>query len=64
MIRTIAPGQAIPGVPRFVSDLAAALAGYDSPLDTTELSTTLGVAPTSLADYVRQFLTANAGAQH
>ena len=61
-IRTIAPGQAIPGVPRFVSDLAAALAGYDSPLDTTELSTTLGVKPTSLADYVRQFLTANATA--
>ena len=64
-IRTIAPGEAIPEAPRFVSDLAAALAGYDSPLDTTELTRTLGVSPTSLPEYVRQFLTANAAAaQH
>ena len=64
-IRTIAPGEAIPEAPRFVSDLAAALAGYDSPLDTTELTRTLGVSPTSFPEYVRQFLTANAAAaQH
>jgi Predicted nucleoside-diphosphate-sugar epimerases len=57
-VRTIAPGESIPGVPDIVSELAAALAGYDSPLDMTELSRTYGVVPTPLADVVHDFATA------
>jgi NADH dehydrogenase len=55
-VKTIAPGQPIPGVPGIVSELAAALAGYDSPLDMTELNTTYRVTPTPLADYVHTYI--------
>lgn len=57
-VRTLAPGQAIPGVPDFVSELAAALASYDSPMDVTELARTYRVQPTTLADFVHGFVTA------
>jgi uncharacterized protein YbjT (DUF2867 family) len=55
-VRTIAPGESIPHLPAFVSDMAAALAGYDSPLDMTELTRTYGVAPTPLPDFVHDFV--------
>lgn len=55
-VRTIAPGDPIPGLPDIVSELAAALASYDSPMDVSELSRTYGVAPTTLADFVHRFV--------
>lgn len=55
-VRTVAPGEPIPGLPDIVSDLAAALAGYDSPLDMTEAARTYGVVPTPLAEFVHQFV--------
>jgi uncharacterized protein YbjT (DUF2867 family) len=58
-IQTLAPGESIPGLPAVVSELAAALASYDSPLDMTELAKTYGVAPTPLADFVHHFVTTN-----
>jgi uncharacterized protein YbjT (DUF2867 family) len=57
-VQTIAPGESIPDVPEFVSELAAALASYDSPLDMTALTSTFGVAPTTLADFVHEFVAA------
>jgi NADH dehydrogenase len=58
-VTTIAPGEAIPGLPDFVSELAAALASYDSPMDMSEQITTYGIEPTPLADYVHDFVTAS-----
>lgn len=55
-IQTIAPGALIPDVPAVVSELAAALAGYDSPLDMLELSRTFGVLPTTVASFVHDFV--------
>lgn len=58
-VRTIAPGEAIPDLPDMISELAAALAGYDSPLDMAELATTYGIAPTTLDDFVHGFVAAS-----
>ena len=55
-VRTIAPGESIPGVPAIVSELAAALASYDSPMDVSALTRTYGVAPTTLAEFVHGFV--------
>lgn len=55
-VRTIAIGDPIPGLPDFVSGLAAALASYDSPLEMTALASTYGVAPTPLAEFVHSFV--------
>jgi NADH dehydrogenase len=55
-IQTIAPGALIPDVPAVVSELAAVLAGYDSPLDMLELSRTFGVPPTTVASFVHDFV--------
>ncbi len=54
-VHTIAPGDLIPGLPGFVSELAAALASYDSPMDVSDLSRTYGVTPTTVADFVHHF---------
>lgn len=55
-VRTVNPGDPIPGWPDIVSELAAALASYDSPMDVSELSRTYGVTPTTLADFVHRFV--------
>lgn len=55
-VNTVAPGELIPGVPGFVSELAAALATYDSPLDMSALPGTYDVQPTMLADFVHRFV--------
>ncbi len=55
-VRTIAPGESVPGLPGFVSELAAALAGYDSPMDVSALTRTYEVAPTTLAEFVHGFV--------
>jgi uncharacterized protein YbjT (DUF2867 family) len=55
-VRTIAPGESIPGVPDIVSELAAALASYDSPMGVSALTRTYGVTPTTLAEFVHGFI--------
>ena len=55
-IQTIASGELIPHVPAVVSELAAVLAGYDSPLDMSELPRTFGVLPTTVASFVHDFV--------
>jgi NADH dehydrogenase len=56
-IQTIAPGEPIPHLPAVVSELAAALSGYDSPLDMRELSRAFGVVPTTVEGFVHDFVT-------
>lgn len=58
-VHSIAPGESIPNVPDFVSDMAAALSTYDSPLDMTDLARTYEVAPTPVADFVHAFVDAS-----
>ncbi len=55
-VRTIAPGESIPGVPDIVSELAAALASNDSPMGVSALTRTYGVTPTTLAEFVHGFI--------
>ncbi len=58
-VRTIAPGELVPGLPDMMSQVLAALETYDSPIDMSQLAHTYGVAPTSLADFVRGFVAAS-----
>jgi NADH dehydrogenase len=58
-VRSVQPGQAVPGLPDSMTQLLAAMETYDSPIDSSELARTYGVTPTSAADFVRGFLTSN-----
>jgi NADH dehydrogenase len=58
-VRTVQPGQPVPGLPDAVAQLLAMMETYDSPIDSSELASTYGVTPTSLAEFVRGFLAAN-----
>ena len=58
-IRTVRPGQPVPGLPDVMAQLLAGMETYDSPLDSSELARTYGVTPTSPAEFVRGFVAAN-----
>ena len=58
-VRTVQPGQPVPGLPDVVAGLLAMMDTYDSPIDSSELASTYGVTPTSLAEFVRGFLASN-----
>ena len=55
-VRTVPPGQPIPGMPPMITELLTALETYDSPLDTTALATTYRITPTRLVDFVHGFI--------
>lgn len=55
--RPVPLGTSVPGLPDAVSGVLTALETYDSPLDMTGLSRTFAVPPTTLGDFVRDFLT-------
>ena len=55
-VRTVAPGEPVPGLPEFVAGLLAVLDTYDSPLEMDELAKAYGVTPTSVDDFVRGFV--------
>jgi len=59
-VQTVPPGEPVPGLPDFVAELLASLEFYESPLDMTELSRTFAVKTTSLQDFVRGFVAAEA----
>ena len=56
LIRSVPLGTYVPGLPDAVSGVLTALETYDSPLDMTELSETFGVPPSTLGDFVREFV--------
>jgi uncharacterized protein YbjT (DUF2867 family) len=58
-LRTVAPGEAIPGIPEPVSRIAAALESFDSLIPMEETSRRYGVALTSVRDFVRSRLDAS-----
>lgn len=55
-LRSVGPGEPVPGIPDLVAGLLAMLDTYDSPLEMDELAKTYGVTPTTAADFVRGFL--------
>lgn len=55
-VRSVAPGDDIPGLPPVMVGLIANLETYDSPVDMEETARTLGVTPTSLRDFVDRFV--------
>ncbi len=58
-LRTVPPGQPVPGLPDFVAQLLAVLDSYDSHIDISHLASAYGVTPTSIADFARDFVAAN-----
>jgi NADH dehydrogenase len=53
-VRSVAPGDPLPGLPELVSGLAAALETFDSPVPMDEPSRTYGVRLTSIAEFARE----------
>ena len=55
-IRTISPGEAIPEWPETMTQLMASMNTYDSPIDMSETAATYGVTPTSVVEFVHEFV--------
>ncbi|MDQ3735449.1 MAG: hypothetical protein M3400_15895, partial [Actinomycetota bacterium] len=56
-VRTVEPGEPVPGLPEVITPLLSALNTYDSPMDMSQLASQYGVRPTTLADFVHGFVT-------
>ncbi|MBA3759432.1 MAG: SDR family oxidoreductase [Gemmatimonadales bacterium] len=55
-VRRLALGESIPGLPDLVSQFAAALESYDSPLEMAQTSSALGVRLTPVEEFVTELL--------
>ncbi len=53
-VRSVRPGEPIPGLPESTWGIAAGFDMYDSPVDMTETARTFGVKLTSLEEFVRR----------
>jgi len=60
-IRSVAPGEPIPGLPPIVWGIAAGLEGYDSPVPMEDTARRFRVRPTGYRDFVRERVSAWAG---
>ena len=60
-VRTVRPGEPVPGMPEQVNGLFQVLETYDSPLDMSALAATYGVTPTRLEDFVHAFVSTATG---
>jgi len=58
-VRTVRPGDPIPGMPEQVNGLFQMLETYDSPLDMTAMAVTYGVTPTGVKDFVHAFVSSH-----
>jgi len=61
-IRSVAPGEPVPGFPQMVAQLLAALDTYDSPIEMTETARTFGIQLTSLEEVARRAVASAASA--
>jgi NADH dehydrogenase len=61
-VRSIAPGEPVPGLPQMVAQLLAGLDTYDSPIDMTETARTFGIQLTPLEEVARRSATSAASA--
>ena len=55
-VRTVEPGEPVPGLPDVAAQLLAAMETYDTPIDSSGLASTYGITPTSVAEFVRGFV--------
>jgi uncharacterized protein YbjT (DUF2867 family) len=55
-VRSLGPGESLPGLPPTVSQIAAGFETYDSPLETTETAATFGVTLTDAESVIRRLL--------
>lgn len=53
-IRSVAPGEPVPGLPLMVAHLLAGLDTYDSPIEMTETASAFGIQLTPLEEVVRR----------
>ncbi len=56
-VRSVAPGEPVPGLPQMVAHLLAGLDTYDSPIDMTETARTFGIQLTPLEEVARRIAT-------
>jgi len=56
-VRSVAPGEPVPGLPQMVAQLLAGLDTYDSPIDMTETTRTFGIQLTPLEEIARRTAT-------
>ena len=61
-IRSVAPGEPVPGLPQMVAHLLAGLDTYDSPIEMTETARTFGIQLTPLEEVARRTATSAASA--
>jgi uncharacterized protein YbjT (DUF2867 family) len=61
-VRSVAPGEPVPGLPQMVAQLLAALDTYDSPLEMTETARTFGIQLTPLEEVARRTVSSAASA--
>lgn len=52
-VHAVPLGTPVPGMPDFMTELLTALETYDSPIDSSALADSYGVAQTSLGEFVR-----------
>ncbi|MEA2828169.1 MAG: hypothetical protein QOG43_2608 [Actinomycetota bacterium] len=60
-VRSVSPGEPVPGMPDPVNGLFQMLETYDSPLAMEALAATFGVTPTGLDDFVHGFVSTAVG---
>jgi len=56
-VRSVTPGEPVPGLPQMVAHLLAGLDTYDSPIDMTETARTFGIQLTLLEEVARRTAT-------
>ncbi len=61
-VRSVAPGEPVPGLPEMMAQLLAGLDTYDSPIDMTETARTFGIQLTPLEEVARRTATSAASA--
>ena len=60
-VRTVPPGEPVPGMPDQVRELFQLLETYDSPLDMRAVAAVFGIPPTTLQDFVHAFVVSTLG---
>jgi uncharacterized protein YbjT (DUF2867 family) len=53
-VRSVPPGETLPGLPEIVAHFMASLETYETPLDMTETARTFGVRMTTVEEHIRQ----------
>jgi NADH dehydrogenase len=53
-VRSVAPGEPVPGLPQMIAPVLAGMDTYDSPIDMTETARTFGIQLTPLEEVARR----------